>query len=561
MRVPFELPAGWPWSTWFFVITLVVYLLQRFPITGMFLMIVAAALWSVILINLGMVGITVEVLIGKVSPLWLAIPLVWFGGYYAAYTSDQAMFAKVRQEVAEFNVGKSLPFDPARQDLVIKTRGDGLGTSPRDLVDRFDVPRAFDTEGRMWMVGTEAVCKLVNSDRGFLSAGIQGHMITRQGKRRFLTVSTGYCMVSMPGKPDKPVVEVEQSKVDERRGTLPVSITTLVARDVASGRSASARTGLAAPLKRFPMWAMGCSLDSGTPAWRCFHQFLRDSFTQILPDMPRYSAGTPIVARMLGLAASEDFASRAIGVEAFQPIADRIEAEKVAKETAILEQMLAAPTGHVRDSWLWHLPNRPAIVAPYAPRIFDALETLQTLDRSSSETGKNLWRLVEKMSEETIAPYRQRMANLMRPDRAKPWTRDSYKAYLQLDAGDPDQRNILFERLTDKGRVVGELLPPFCRMGTSAPDDIKRRLLQIWRDGAPEKGKSGDERRNDSDLLLYLTLARMGLKHEAGKVEQRYEGSSYRDVWEHITPDSPEEVCVGFTNELSNYFRKAGFRN
>lgn len=34
MRIPIDLPATWPWSIWFFIVTLVVYLLQRFPLTG-----------------------------------------------------------------------------------------------------------------------------------------------------------------------------------------------------------------------------------------------------------------------------------------------------------------------------------------------------------------------------------------------------------------------------------------------------------------------------------------------------------------------------------------------
>ena len=55
-----DLPAGWPWSLWFFAITLIVYLLQRFPLTGVFLMVVGAAFWSVVLINLGVVGIGFE---------------------------------------------------------------------------------------------------------------------------------------------------------------------------------------------------------------------------------------------------------------------------------------------------------------------------------------------------------------------------------------------------------------------------------------------------------------------------------------------------------------------
>lgn len=560
MRIPFELPAGWPWSIWFFIITLAVYLLQRFPLTGVFLMIVAASLWSVLLINLGMLGITIEAVTGRVSLLWLAIPLLYFGGYYAAYASDQAALAKVAQETTRFNAGKRLAFDPTGQDLLIETRGDGLGLTPSEFVERFGVARAFGSDGRMWLVATADVCTLVNSDHGFLTAGIQAHMITRPGTRRFSRVGTGHCLVMMPGAPDNPIVRITQTQEDQRRRMLPVRITKIVAEDVENGRTVAVRSGIASPLKRFPMWMMGCALDSGTPAWRCFHGFMRDSSTQLLPDMPRYSSGVPVVAQLLGLQETDDFAGRAIGIERFQPIADRIDAQKVAKEVAVLEQMLSAPTEHVKDGWLSHLPNRPAVVALYAPRIFAALETLQASNRRSSDTGKNLWTLVSKMSEETLAPHRPRMVALMRPEVARPWTRDSYMAYSRLDVGNPVQRDILLERLSADNRVIGELLPPFCRMGASAPPEAKRRLLELWRATTPEPGGADPGRHHHGELILYLTLARMGLKEQAGKVEQRYMGRDYRSVWEHITPDSPEEACVGYTSELSSYFYKAGFR-
>lgn len=560
MRIHFDLPAGWPWSTWFFIVTLIVYLLQRFPLTGIFLMIVAAALWSVVLLNLGMLGIVLEAVTGRVSPLWLALPALYFGGYYLAYSNDQATLSKIRQETVRFNAGKALPFDLARQDLVIDSRTDGIGITASEFVERFGVPRAFGSDGRVWLVATKEVCTLVNSDHGFMTAGIQARMILRPGPRRFRDRSTGYCLVMMPGTPDKPAIHVTQKRDETTRRLLPVRITTFIAQDASSGRSATIRSGTASPLKRFPMWAMGCALDSGTPAWRCFHGFMRDNSTQLLPGTPRYSSGTPVVAKLLGLRATDEFAGRAIGTERFQPIADRIDAEKSAKEVATLEQMLATPTEYIRDGWLSHLPNRPAVVAPYAPRIFDALETLQQSDVRSSDTGKKLWRLVEKLSDETLAPYRPRMAAMMRPEVAKPWTRDSFMAYSRLDVADPIQRAIVLERLTENGRVIGELLPPFCRMGASAPPDVKRRLLELWRATVPEPGGADPGRHNQGDLILYLTLARMGLKDQAGRVEQRYMGNDYRDIWTHITPDSPEAVCVGSTHEIGMYFRTAGFR-
>jgi len=59
------LPNGWPWSLWFLVATLVLYLLQRFPLTGVFLMVVGAAFWSVVLVNLGILDSDLKRWLGK----------------------------------------------------------------------------------------------------------------------------------------------------------------------------------------------------------------------------------------------------------------------------------------------------------------------------------------------------------------------------------------------------------------------------------------------------------------------------------------------------------------
>lgn len=106
---------GWPWSLWFFAATLAVYLLQRFPLTGVFLMVVGAAFWSIILVNLGVIGIGAEALTGRVSRLWLLVPLLYFGGYYWLYSRDQAALAGLRAEYERTNQANRSRSTPPRR--------------------------------------------------------------------------------------------------------------------------------------------------------------------------------------------------------------------------------------------------------------------------------------------------------------------------------------------------------------------------------------------------------------------------------------------------------------
>jgi len=560
MRIPIDLPAGWPWSIWFFIITLGVYLLQRFPMTGVFLMIVGAAFWSVLLINAGMIGIVVETLTGRASPLWLAIPSLYFGCYYAAYFHDQSTLARVQEETARFNEGKSLPFDGTVRDLVVTSKGDnGSSVSPSTFVEKYDVPRAFDGDRQLYTIGTSEVCKLINSDHAFMSAGIQGLMLSLPGEG-WRRKSTGFCRVVMPGRPDQPVTSLVAQHREERSGLLGLALIDFIATDSVTRASAAVRSGIAGPLKRFPMPVMGCALNSGAPSWDCFHGFMRDS-VQLVPGLAKYSRGEEIVARMLGIKRTDDHSATAIGTDVFQPIADRIAAEATAKDLANLERMLTAPATPIRDGWLRYLPDRPDIVAPYAPRIFAALEALKKSGEVRyAENGQELWKLVSRMSDKTIAPYRPRMAALMQPPAPK-YTFESFAAYQQWDVTDPIQRAVLLDRVAgDPRKFVGELLPPFCRMGAAAPPEVKQRLLALWKARAPGPASKNKHQLDGPDLLLYLTLARMGLKTEAGQVEQQYHGPDFRIIWERVTPETPDDICVQYSDRLGTYFREKGWK-
>ena len=56
--------------------------------------------------------------------------------------------------------------------------------------------------------------------------------------------------------------------------------------------------------------------------------------------------------------------------------------------------------------------------------------------------------------------------------------------------------------------------------------------------------------------MLYIVLARMGLKEAAGKVVQQYYGPTFLAVWEQVTPETPADICADTENDIRNRFRK-----
>lgn len=543
------MPDGWPVSLWFFAITAFVYLLQRFPLTGVFLMVFGAAFWSILFVNAGMVGLVFEGATGRVNPLWLLVPVAYFGGYYWLYWTDQQSLEAVAGEVVQYNAGKTLAFDPQRTDLVLE----GVGTG--EFASTFGLARVFDSEGRIYLIGTAETCELLRNNPVFESAGVHSHAIVRKGSTPWKKLATGFCTITMPGKPDKGVVHVTEVATASKHGRLPLALREFTARDRSSGSSAAVRLASASALKRFPMPVMGCALNSGGGSWDCFHGFMR-STVQLPRGMPPYSGGAPMVAKMLGLQPTQDLAAVAVGPERFRPMAERAEADLVARELAILERMLADPLTPIKNDSFSHLPIRPDVLTPYAGRIFDALAVLQRSDLYASGTGRGLWRLVAALPEPALAPHRAQMVEWMKPGTMRPWTDESWQLFPRLDVTDPVQRNIVLTRLESPlGDIPTNLLPPFCRMGAAAPEDAKQRLLAVWR-ARGEVVKERASKRGRDHLRLYLTLARMGLKEQAGRVEQRYMGDTFAGIWNEVTAATPADICDLPEHELIRRFRK-----
>ena len=556
MRFPFfEMPDGWPWSLWFLVATAILFLLQRFPLTGIFLMFMLAMFWSVVLVNLGFIGIGVEALLGRVSRAWLILPALYFGGYYAVYAMEQATLAALRLRYAQENAGKTLPFDQALQDLVIVSGKGDFHPSPFELVRRFGVKRVFAGNGRVHFMGNSDACALLRGNDIFRSAGVYAFGFHTDGELGSRRLVKGFCSIYAPAQPDRPVVRVHSDEVTHSRLLLPVRTQELKIRNEATGQAVEVRAGTAAPLKPFPMPVMGCGLNSGAPSWDCSAGFMRNRVS-ILEPGKGWADGAGLIAQVLGLAKTQDFAAVATGPETLQEIGDEADRQLVAKELAILERMLADPLTHVRDGWFYHLPNRGEAVAPHADRIFAALGALQRSDLGGSENGRNLWRVAAALPDEALEPHRPQMVEWLRPENARAWSQSDNDIYIRLDVSDPVQREIVLHRLeAEKGDLKISLLPSFCRMGAAAPDDVKQRLLALWKARAVDRsGKPKD--RSDGDAMLYLTLARMGLKEAAGKVEQRYYGPTFAGIWEEVTPETPEDICSASLNDIRNRYRR-----
>jgi hypothetical protein len=536
------LPRGKPASLWFFAATLVVFLLQVFPVPGIFMMFLGAAFWSVVLINLGMGGIIVEVVMGKVRPVWLLLPLLYFGLYGLFFAYDRWQIARVRAEVAAFNDSQPLPFNLARQDLLIH---DELVESVlvRELIRDYAIDRVFHTHeqwaraghsGKVVMIGASAVCNAVVGNSYFRSADINIQNIYDYDDPNY-SRKLNSCLVSYPATPDRPVIEVQKSGGEERRGWLPVKLREITLTDSVTQRTVRRRWGSVAPLKFFPQPILGCGTDSDTPKWECVFVFNRSN-APLVPAVGLFNP-SPLIASALGIKKDDQPSSRAVSAERFFALAAAVEQSGEAKELALIEKMIAQPTedfGYIR---LPILHSKPDKIAPLVPQLVEALGVLQSSnERLNYDNGEAFWALLAAAPDDALAPYRSKLISWLMPDVQKEWTKRADMIFKRLDASDAVEGGILLDRLEgaeEPRDVEVDLLYGFCRMGVDAPPEVKERMLALWRKHGSEYEYSLSE--------LYFTLARMGLKDRVGKPKSP--GTEHSVIWERVGPEVPSELC------------------
>jgi len=550
-----SLPAGVPASLMYLVAALVVVALQVFPIPGIFLMIAGGPLWAGVLITIAMAGTIWEVATGQVSPVWLALPGLYFGLYYCVAGWERITAARITAEIAAYNAGKQIAFDPKRHDLLlVKGKGD-WHTGPSALLADYALPRVFEG-GRVHFIGTPEACTLARSEAG-RESGLSSSFNRFRKRADVPEAMREGGIISAPGEPERPVLSVTGDSSSRWERLVPLQVTDVTLLDAESGANCQLRTARACLLAAFPFPIIGFALNSGAPKWQGFAGWKRQRARPLAAGaVPDASDGREMIARALGLAPGTDLAARAVGAEAVAALIAETDTALTDKELALLAAMLADPLTHIRKGWFRHLIVRPEVVAPYADRIVAALGLLQTCDLRGSETGRNLWRLLAALPDDVLARRRARIVAWLDPAAARPWTAATGEIYARLDAAVPEERAILLHRLeTQRGDLQTRLLPGFAKMGSAAPAEVKARLLALWHARAPDPAKKADKRGSD-DTALYFTLARMGLKAQAGEVVQHYYGPTYAAIWREVEADSHAELCDASSNELSNHFKR-----
>lgn len=322
MRSPIPVSLG------FFLVAAAAYLLQLSPVTGVFLMILAAPLWSVFLINAGFVGIAIEAATGFTRRFWLVLPVLWFGGYAAFAAADRIAIANEMRALKSAAAETGRPSAPSPNLLIHDPAaylGDEIATR---LVSGYDVPVVQVATS----AGTTAYRFAPESFCGGLSR-LSGRQPVLQ--RRSMGAPTGMdtgCVVYVTEPKAAGALEVF---LDKERTSGPLAWRTVLAVGAPDGPRFPLRAAASTPLTWLPMPILGCSLNSGMNQWECVARFGRESAPTVGGDEPSQAVTV--------LAAALELSPRTTETPTDEARLQQLANESTQEALAAVDRMLAEP--------------------------------------------------------------------------------------------------------------------------------------------------------------------------------------------------------------------------
>jgi len=555
-----------PISIGFFLATAVIFVLQTIPYTGIILLFMLAAYWSVPLVNAGMLGTACEALIGRISRWWLVFPVAFYGGYFAFSIADHQALRDLGARFVAKNSKVGIPFDPDTQALVFESNAnDGGG-----FVENYRLPVVYSRDNNVpdgflsTRMITQAECVEVRESPRLSAAGVYASGFFDGDDVASRKMESRFCDLSMPERPTLPQVTVVRHEQANHYGTLPITQTTTTV-TAPTGQRVQLLGGFAAPLSWFPMPIVGCWPSSGGLEWQCGAAFWRTGFTPIVSGTGRFGRDSLTLARALGLKPVSIAYRQGGNVKLVRAKIAEIEAMTLARQLAAVDQMIADPIANVKHWQTEAIIGHPGVLAARANDIMIGLEGAAAVEgngrRKARDSGLILADLIAHLPHDRLVTYGPRLLRL-------------YHAKFQPDADDEShwlwEAQQLVRRLGDLGpaallvavnpRANEAGIEAMCRIGASGRQQSGPVLLNWWRKldrfdrnkrGAvfvalrrvgitPPPIVESDEERSLRERAN-AAIGRAG-KHQASLMDELMK------EWGDISPASPPRVCS--PNEL-----------
>lgn len=529
------LPKSFIW----FALTAVIFGLQLFPLTGVFLMMVGAPLWSIITVNLGFISLALEALFRRTHIAWLILPLLWFGGYagLAAYSHSRA--AVLDQQLREANAKVRVDFSPERQSIVFAQPSGVLSSGAGAMVSRYGLDVAYAARTHLKTakhlasrLGGKVLCAEMRKNTSYRDAGasVANVRVDRKAVR-------DVCIYHVPEDPTLPAIEIASKEHKVKSAILPYTYRAISVRD-ASGVSNTLMSGHAAPLAWLPMPVIGCALNSSAPSWDCSAGFWRSRMA-IGGDGFYGAQATDVVAKALGLR-QVAVESRVAAVNAgSQSPPTIVLKDSLDVAIAALERVIAKPDERIYLSDVKLLRSFPEEIGKRQEKIVDAVKARLTAPTTSGwETARALEGLLSELPDDRFLSAGRALLPLVAlPDR---WGQESLPGDFMVRLGDlgadavPKLEALAFAnpRRANAAAILG-----LCRAGAAAKP-LADKIASIL------KQEKVERRLHQAAYVTLLRLGRKDLTTDATLPASARRAATYHAWAETISPESPASVCV-----------------
>jgi hypothetical protein len=527
-----------PVSLGFLLATAVLFGLQAIPLIGIFLMFMLAMFWSILLVNAAMIGTAIEAVIGRVSRLWLLLPLTFYGGYAAFAVKDHQALQSLQASYDAANAAVSIPFDASRHSLAFMGNGDGSWLSqnfalPVSYSTRADFPEGYLSHRMV----DQVICADVRDSKVLHAAFVHTfgfHDGDSIGDRHF---EKRFCTLIMPEVPEHPLVQVSTRQEELSEGTLPIrrETTTVTMPD---GTVYELLGGVASPLKWFPMPVLGCTLNSGAPSWDCSAGFTRNGFTPIVSGNTRYLRDSLTLAKALGLKEVTPSKRRAIDSGFLKVKFNAIEQSTLERQLANIDAMIADPLAKVVDWRVDVVGNRPDALISRADAIMTGVERAAAVtgnDRGRArEGGRILARLLADLPRDKFVAFGPRILALFAAVGDEHWLWEAETVIRRLSDLGTDALPYLLRPQAVAPQINGAALEALCRLGPAARPAAEASLLAMW------QSERGDRYRAEQ----YVAMRRMGFTPPPLPEKEQKTYQRVVTDWADISPSSPPRVCA-----------------
>jgi len=275
-------------SFWALVAFVALFALQAFPITGIYLMLMGAALWCGFAAQAFLLGLFVEAILGRIPRLLIIVPLAAYGAYYAMYAKQALEISAKARQLQASNPSLVRKFDPAANSLVLPRPKAELAASHYDVPVTYEANANFKPQGYMShrLIDAEQCVKAremqarLRAEKVVAAFGLAASVrFDERGGFTNDNIIKNVCILNFPERPPLPLIIVSErgdTEVWRRKYTIEEQFVDFTLNGEVFATYATASIWR---LPLLPIVVIGCALIDNPASWACAAGFKRDHET------------------------------------------------------------------------------------------------------------------------------------------------------------------------------------------------------------------------------------------------------------------------------------------